>query len=170
MTSGLGWHLGFKIDQLSRLQSGEDVRKKIFLQPILGDLILTTTFHLNPFVSCCLQRPEIPFESAHCLGVRTSYLIWQLRWNALWTKKCVCHFCQGGWKRATLREKCCNKKHSTAEACVLTPNQASGDFNEKSQQEDKWVCSMINYAMQLSSITWLHPKVFLAPPGLHDGW
>lgn len=28
----LGWHLGFKTDQLSRQQSEKDVRKKIFLQ------------------------------------------------------------------------------------------------------------------------------------------
>lgn len=34
----LGWHLGFKTDQLSRQQSEEDVRKKIFLQHNFGGI------------------------------------------------------------------------------------------------------------------------------------
>lgn len=34
----LGWHLGFKMNQLSCQQSEEDVRKKIFLQHNFGGI------------------------------------------------------------------------------------------------------------------------------------
>lgn len=40
--------------------------------------------------------------------------------------------------------------------CVLTVDLSSGDFNAGSQQENKWGCSILKCAAQLSSLTWLH--------------
>lgn len=104
MLSGMSWVASLVLRSTSCLAS--KVRKtwetKYFYSTISGDLIyhyFTPTFHMNPFISYCLQKPEIPLDSALCLGVRDSYMIWQMKWISWWTKKCVCHFCQGGWKR-----------------------------------------------------------------------
>lgn len=70
-------------------------------------------------------------------------------------------FCQGRWKRERHREWNRVIGNTWCRPCVLTVDLSSGDFNTGSQQENKWACSILKCAAQLSSLTWLHLKFLL---------
>lgn len=81
----LGWHLGFKIDQLSFQQSEGDVRKKIFLQHSFKGFNILFSCHNFPFDSIhkllFAKTKKIPLESAHCHGGR--FLPWYDKWREM---------------------------------------------------------------------------------------
>lgn len=81
----LGWHLGFKIDQLSFQQSEGDVRKKIFLQHSFKGFNILFSCHNFPFDSIhkllFAKNKKIPLESAHCHGGR--FLPWYDKWREM---------------------------------------------------------------------------------------
>lgn len=92
-------------------------------------------------------------------------MIWQMMWNALWTKKCVCHLLSRRMKaRERRREWNPVIGNTRCRPCVLTVDLSSGDFNAGSQQENKWACSILKCAAQLSSLTWLHRRFLLFFP------
>lgn len=105
MLSGVSWVASLVWRSTSCLAS--EVKKtwetKYFCSTISGGFNISL-YHLNfPFESI----HKLPFAGTMnpsclcslCLRVRDSYMIWQMKWISWWTKKCVCHFCQAGWKR-----------------------------------------------------------------------